>query len=199
MQPILPQFKNGGQIVVIFAILLTVMMFFLAWIVDGGRIAIYRAEANRGAESGANAGLIIVGDQMLTQSSVRQTEASVRRRCIPQAGYGTSAPSCTATPHPNDIPAWLTQNDRATLVSSAIQTRVATAVFGSVAQNKMGSDNPGISEVIVIYPFEYDSEDARVKIRVRIHRQATVLLVGILDRKEVEVVGEFTSSLVQRK
>ena len=191
--------RAAGQILIVFAILILIMVFFLAWIVDGGRIAIRRAETRRGAEAAANAGMVVVGNQMLTQAVARQTEAAGRPPCAPEAGYGTPAPNCTATPQIRDIPAWLTDDDRATLVSPAVQTPVAAAAQDYAARNNVGPASTNIVEFSVIYPFDYQAQAREIRLNIRIRRAISILLAGVLNRTQAELAEESIATLPQRK
>jgi hypothetical protein len=90
--------KPHGQVIAIVAFLLMVLLLLLAVAVDGGRLYIERARAARTVQSAADAGIGLVGEEMVTLAVPRQTAAAVKPACVPDAGFGTPEASCTATP-----------------------------------------------------------------------------------------------------
>ncbi len=191
--------KERAQVLIIVAIAMVVLMLLFAVIVDGGRLMIKDHQIGRVADAAAKAGMVVVGDQMVTQAVWRQSEAAMRPPCNPDAGYGTPGASCTATPQPQDIPAWLTDEDRATLVSPAMQTPVAAAVFEYADQNEAGPTDLDMCEVTVAYPFDYRLDDKNLHLHVRLHCHVAILLAGTLGQDQVRISAESEQSLPQRK
>ena len=142
---------EGGQVIIIVAVALMVILLILALIIDGARLMVERQELNRAADAAGKAGLIIVGDQMVTQVVAAQT-ASASITISPTALGGTPGPTLTPTPAPDDFYSWLNDSDRQTLVSPPIQTLVATQVLGSAEENDLGLSNPVVTDLVISYP-----------------------------------------------
>ncbi|MBC8330856.1 MAG: hypothetical protein H8E28_02635 [Anaerolineae bacterium] len=197
--------RSRGQILIVVAVLLLVVLFFLAVITDGARLMVEKHELNRGADAAARAGLVIVGDQMVTQVVYAQTMAAVHR-CTPPPEPETHEPedydphpTCTPTPQPSDFYAWLKDRHRATLVSSGMKTKVAVEVYAYADSNGLGLSNPAVEEIEVIYPYEYHPNGRDLNILVRIRRQVTVIFMGLLGMEEGKLYGETQQSIPQRK
>ncbi len=197
--------KLRGQILIVVAILLLVVLFFLAVIIDGARLMVEKHELDRAADAAARAGLVVVGDRMVTQVVAAQTKAALNR-CTPIPESNPLTPeeyvpphTCTPTPLPNDFYAWLKDHHRTTLVSPAMQTSVAGQVQAYADNNNLGLSNPNILELVVLYPYEYQPNHRDLNILVRIRRQVSVLLVGLLGIDQTELSGETQQSIPQRK
>ncbi|NPA72499.1 MAG: hypothetical protein GXO35_06690 [Gammaproteobacteria bacterium] len=180
------------------AIFLIASLLLLALIVDVGRISIERQSLANAAGSAAKAGLVVVGDQMMTQALAQQT-AAADSPCEPDAGYGTPDATCTATPSPADIPAWLSDEDRRRLVSSPMQTQVAAQVQQYAVRNHVGPDDPSISHFEVIYPYMYAPTARDLSIVVRIRRRFKILLFGFWEGSDtLEIEATSKQSIPQR-
>ncbi len=191
--------KERAQVLVIVTILLVVLMLLFAVIVDGGHLMIQNHQIGRVADAASKAGMVVVGDRMVTQAVWRQSEAAMRPPCTPDAGYGAPGAACTATPQPQDIPAWLTDEDRAALVSPAMQTPVAAAVLEYAEHNGAAPSSPNMCEVTVTYPFDYQPGDKNLRLRVHLHCHVAILLTGLLGQDQVGISAEGEQSLPQRK
>ena len=142
---------------------------------------------------------------MVTQVVAAQTKAALNR-CTPIPESNPLTPeeyvpphTCTPTPLPNDFYAWLKDHHRTTLVSPAMQTSVAGQVQAYADNNNLGLSNPNILELVVLYPYEYQPNHRDLNILVRIRRQVSVLLVGLLGIDQTELSGETQQSIPQRK
>ncbi len=186
-----------GQILIVIAVLLMVGLTLLAVAVDAGRLMIERTRLERGAQSAADASLGWVAEQMVTLAVPRMTAAAGRPACTPDAGYGTPAASCTATPEPAAIARWLTDDDRATLVSPPMRTAAAAEAIAYARRNGMGLE-PSPAAVQVDYPHEYEQRGSKLRLLVRIQRRATILLAGLLGHDFVDLIGESQSELPLR-
>ena len=122
---------------VIVAVLLIVILLFLAVIVDGARIMVEQRELSRAADAAGKAGLILVGDRMVTQVVDAQTVAAEITLTSTPMG-ATPGPTLTPTPGSDDFFEWLTDDHRMTLVAPPMQTLVATHVLGSLEENGLG-------------------------------------------------------------
>jgi hypothetical protein len=135
---------------------------------------------------------------MVTQAGPRQTEAAARSACVPDAGYGTPGAACTATPQPARAEHWLTDDDRVTLVAPAMQTQAAAEALAYASANRAATEDPGVLDVQIDYPFGYQPSEASLQIRVSILARLTFLLAGLLGDDEVDVAVEAISEIPQR-
>ncbi len=173
-----------GQMLIVIAILLAVMLMLLAMAVDGGRLMIERTRLRRSAQAAADAGIAIVAEQMVTQVAIRQAQAALLPTCA-------VLQPCTPAPAWNDVPAWLTDDDRATLVAPPVRTAVASEVEHYATLN-------GASPAEAAYPHDYDPRAASVRILVTLRRRASVLLAGLLGEEWVDLDGQGSSQIPQR-
>ncbi|MDF1499371.1 MAG: Tad domain-containing protein [Anaerolineales bacterium] len=187
--------KAKGQILIIVAVLIPVTLLLLAVAVDSGRIFIERGRVQRAAQSGADAGISVVAEQMVTLAVARQTVFAVTPSPTPPG-------TMTATPPPGDVPAWLTYEDRATLVSSVIQSTAAAEAREYVRLNGFDPGDPQIELVEVTFPQPgYDPADTSLEnlsLFVRIRRRTTVLLAGLLGESLILLESEAQSEIPQR-
>lgn len=169
---------------VVVALLLMVVLLLLAVAVDGGRLMVERTRVRRAAQAAADAGIAVVAEQMVTQAAARQTQAALLPTCAP-AGL------CTPTPPLNDVPGWLTDDDRATLVAPPMQTQVAAEAEDYAQRNEF-------PQAEVTYPESYDPGAPAVRILVTLRRHATILLAGLLGEEWVDLAGQGLSQVPQR-
>lgn len=190
--------NHRGQVIVVIAILLMVVLLFLAVIVDGARLMVEKQELERVADGAARAGLVLVGDQMVTQVIYAQTMAALHTGTPTPMG-GLPHPTSTPTPLPHDFYAWVNDDARATLASPAMQTAVAGQVQSYAENNGLGLSNPDVLEVQVVYPYEYHPDDPDLEIYVLIRRRVATLLVGLLGVEQSELIGDTKQSIPQRR
>ena len=176
--------RARGQMLVVIALLLMAVLMLLAVAVDGGRLLIERARLRRSAQAAADAGIGLVAEQMVTQAAARQTQAALLPTCAP-------AGPCTPTPALNDVPGWLTDEDRATLVAPLMQTQVAAEARDYAQRN-------AFPEAEVTYPEAYDPGGPVVRILVTLRRRATILLAGLLGEEWVDLDEQALSQVPQR-
>jgi len=177
-----------GQILVIAAILLSIGLLILAVAVDGGRVYLEHLRLERSAQSAADAGIGVAAEQVVTLAAARQTEAAEAPACA-----ATFPAPCTPTPPPFPIQAWLTEADRQALVSAAIQAEVESVARSYAEQNGLASET-----TFVDYPFDYQAQDAVVRVRVRTRRQLEILLAGLLDPDWVNLEAAAVAQVPQR-
>jgi hypothetical protein len=176
----------------IVAVLIPVVLLFLAVSVDAGRLYIEKARLERALQSGADAGISLAAEQMVTLVVARQTAI---------AGTPTPDSPHSGTPHPSpdDLYAWLTDDDRATLVSPANRAAVEAEALAYAARNGIDSSNPEILDIAVIYPqagFDpYNDGITSLRLELNARRRATILLTGLLGREFAELSGEAISGL----
>ncbi len=184
-----------GQVLVLVVVFVWVVLLLLALSVEVGRLSEERHRLRGVADAAAKGGMLVVADQMVTLAAARQTQAA-ESPCVPDAGYGTPGATCTATPRPEVVPAWLTDEDRATLVSPPMRTQVAQAVQTQLNRNGYGT---GDLEVEIQYPYHYhpEAEDLRLRLYLRVQLQS--LLAHLLGQERFWPVGvESQQELPQR-
>jgi hypothetical protein len=189
--------NEKGQVIVIVAVLLIVVLLFLAVIIDGARLMVEQQELNRAADAAGKAGLIVVGDQMVTQVVSAQTAAASITLTATPAG-STPGPTLTSTPEGDDFYTWLTGDHRKTLVAPPMQTQVATHVFGSADENGLGLSNPAVTGLDISYPDAYLPGGKNIQLTVRINRVVAVLFGSILNLEEGVLSGTTKQSIPQR-
>ena len=177
--------SRRGQVVVVIAFLIPVILLLMAVGVDAGRIFLARAELQRAAESAASAGISVVADRMVTQVVIRKTEA---------AGTPSTPIGATATPLPGGLTAWLTDEDRATLVSPAVVSAAESAARSILAENgvEAGTDVEFVSN----FPQQdYDPGNPDIPLliyKVGLRTRISILLAGLLYEgwTQIDVSGE---------
>lgn len=184
--------SGRGQVILIVAVLIPVVLLFLAVAVDAGRLYIETARLERALQSGADAGMSLAAEQMVTLVVARQTAiASTPTPDSPLPG--------TPLPSPDDLYAWLTDDDRATLVGPAISAVVREEALAYAALNGVDASDPEILELAVIYPqsgFDpYNADITSLRLELNARRRATILLAGLLGREFAELSSEAMSGL----
>lgn len=182
-----------GQVILIVAVLLVVLLFLLAVLIDAGRLFVEQQEINRALDAAGKAGLILVGDRMVTQVVAAQTAAA---SITP--GEGTPGPTPTRTPGPDDFYAWLTDEDRQTLVAPPLQTLVATQVLGSLEENGFGKDHPQVIYIGISYPEDYNLDDQTLEILLNFDRRVVILFGKILNLNQGVLSGSSKQTIPQR-
>jgi hypothetical protein len=183
-----------GQIVVVIAILIPIVLLFLAVAVDSGRLYSERAQMERGLQSGADAGMSLVAEQMVTLAVARQT--AIAQTQMPEPPFPTSTPS------PEDIVAWLTDDDREVLVSAPMRASVRSEALAYAKRNGIDDTEAEILEIDVVYPqIGYDPYNPNIttlRLSMSARRSTRFLLAGFLGREFVEISSEAVSELQQR-
>ena len=189
--------KQRGQVIVIVAVLLMVLLLFLAVIIDGARIFIEQQEINRALDAAGKAGLIVVGDRMVTQVVSAQTAAASITPSATISG-STPGPAPTETHSADDFYFWLTDEDRQTLVAPPMQTAVATHALGSLQENGLGLDNPNIIDIGITYPENYHLDDQTLEVLLNIDRRVVIIFGRILNLNEGVLSGSSKQTIPQR-
>ncbi len=189
--------REKGQVVIIVAVILMVILLFLALIIDGARLMVEQQEINRAADAAGKTGLILVGDQMVTQVVSAQTAAASITLTATPIG-STPGSILTPTPQPDDFYAWINEDHRKTLVAPSMQTLVATHVLGSAEENGFGSGNPHVTELIVTYPDQYVSDSQFLQLRVQINRMVAIIFGKLLNLNEGVLTGTTKQTIPQR-
>lgn len=179
--------KPSGQVVLIVAFLIMVLLLILAFMVDGGRLYLLRGHAVRSAQAAADAGMSVAADRIVTQAVLRQTEAAL-----------FPCSTCTPTPDLSAAEKWLTEEDRLNLISPPLQTAVVQEALEWAARNGYEESSPEILKVEVIYPFDYRPAGDTLGLQVTIRRRVTILLAGLLDSDAVDFSVQARSEVRQR-
>jgi len=188
---------ENGQVIIIVAFLLVVVLTLLALIIDGSRIMVVKQELNRAADAAGKAGLIIVGDQMITQVVGAQTAAASITVTATPVG-STPGPTLTPTPSLDDFYSWINDDHKKTLVAPPMQTLVATHVLGSAEENGYGLSNPDILRLDISYPDNYLPGDQNIQIKVRIDRFVAILFGSLFNFENGVLSGSTKQYIPQR-
>jgi len=187
--------RRNGQILIVVAVLIPVLLLLLAVAVDAGRLFIERGRMKRAAQAAAHAGISVVAEQMVTLAVARQTVMASTPSPTPPGVM-------TATPFPGDVPAWLQDEDRATLVSDAVLGIAATEAVEYANRNGFDIANPDTLAIVVTYPQPgYAPGDAGIpvlRLLVSIRQRATILLAGLLSDQWVDLTADGQSEIPQR-
>ncbi len=189
--------SEKGQVVIIVAVLLIAVLLFLAVIIDGSRLMIEQQELNRAADAAGKAGLIVVGDRMVTQVVSAQTAAASQTLTATPPG-STPGPTLTPTPAADDFYSWLTDDHRKTLVAPPMKTLVATYVLGSADENGLGLSNPAVTGLEITYPDQYTPDTQLLQIIVKVDRIVAIMFGSILNIEEGVLSGITKQSIPQR-
>jgi hypothetical protein len=172
---------------VIAAVLLSVALLLLAVVVDGGRLYLEHGRTKRAVQAAADAGIGVAAEHVVTLAVIRQTQAAEDILCLT-----APAGACTPTPPPGQPAAWLTDEDRATLVSAPVQTEAAEAALAYALHNGLTRE-----DTLVEYPHDFAAEDSNVRIRVQTERELAVLLAGLLSPDLVHMQVSAVSQVPQ--
>lgn len=189
--------KERGQVIIIVAVLLVVVLIILAVIIDGARIMVEKHELNRAADAAGKAGLIVVGDRMVTQVVAAQTAAASITVASTRIG-STPEPTWTPIPAADDFFAWITDDDRKTLIAPPMKTLVATHVIGSAEENGFGTSNPVKTGLQISYPDRYHTADNYIQIEVRIERKVAIIFGNLFTLDEGVLSGNTKQNIPQR-
>lgn len=186
-----------GQVILIVAVLLVVLLFLLAVLIDSARLFVEQQEINRALDAAGKAGLIVVGDRMVTQVVSAQTAAASITPSVTLSG-GTPGPTPTQTPGADEFYDWLSDDDRQTLVAPPFQTLVATQVLGSLNENGFGKDNPNIINIGISYPESYHLDDQTLEILLTLDRRVVIIFGKILNLNQGVLSGSSKQTIPQR-
>lgn len=191
------KFDESAQVIVIVAVLLIVVLLLLAVVIEGAVLILERRELTLGADASGKAGLIPVGDHMLTQVVSAQT-AAAKFTASPAPLTITPGPSLTETPSPDDLYAWLDEYHLKTLVAPPMRTTVATQSLGYAERNGIGPSNPDVLEFTVVYPYHFHAGRKGLTIYIRIRKEVTMGFASFLGVNEGVLSGETKQSIPHR-
>jgi hypothetical protein len=186
--------NEQAQIVIIVAVLLMVTLIFLAVVIDGARLMIERQELKRAADAAGKAGLIVVGDRMVTQVVQAQT-ATTKATVTPTSEGSTPGPTLTPTDPGDEFFSWLDDDHKQTLVAPPMQTLVTTYAIAYAEENELGPSHPAVIVIGVDYPYHYHPDDHHLQIYVRIRRKVSVMFGFMLGIPEGELSGDAKQSI----
>ena len=190
--------KQRGQILIIIAVLFIAVLSITAILIDSSRLLIEKQELNRASAAGGKSGMIYVGNLMVTQAGEAfQSTVQARVTSTP----GSLLPSPTAAPGGTDRPRvedYLSDQDRAHLISPPVRTQVASEVKKQIQLNGFEEGKGGIMEIEVIYPFEYWLEKEELEIFIRISKRVSVMFSGFLEPDSGVIKGESRQSIPHR-
>lgn len=189
--------EERAQVVIIVAVLLMVVLLLFAVIIDGSRLMWERQRLNRAADAAGKAGLVVVGDHMVTQVVGAQTVVASLTPSPTNIG-GTPNPTPTTMPAGDDFYAWLDDEHRATLVAPAMRTVVARYAIGYAEDNELGPSHPQVTSFEVIYPYQYHPADKHLSLLVRITRKVSVVFGSLFGMSEGVLTGNAKQSIPQR-
>ena len=185
-----------GQVIFILAVLLMILLLFLAVLIDGARLLIEQQEINRALDAAGKAGLIVAGDQMVTMAIAGQTAAASITPSATSTG-STPNPNPTATPQPDDFYGWLTDENLQTLVAPPMQTKVVTHALEFLEKNGLGLDNPDVTDIRVSYPGGTQSGDSTITVLLELDRRVVILFGRILAINQGTLSGKSKQTIPQ--
>ena len=184
--------KRHGQVLILVAVLIPILLLFLAVVVDAGRIFIERSRLQRSAQAAADAGISVVAEQMVTLAVARQTTMA-----------GTPSPTppgtMTATPPPGDIQGWLHDEDRRALTSDPLQATAVAETLLYALRNGLDLD---VLRLDVEFPqpgYTPGNSGIRVlRFMVEVERQTSILLAGLFGDAFISLEATGRSEIPQR-
>ena len=187
--------KSRGQVLILVAVLIPVVLLMLAVVVDAGRIFIERARLRRSAQAAADAGISVVAEQMVTLAVARQTVMASTPSPTPPG-------TMTATPLPNDVPAWLTDEDRRALTTDPLQGTAVAEALAYARRNGVDATQPDILRLEIQFPQPgYDPGESATHFLVflvEVERRTAVLLAGLLGESFINLEAAGQSEIPQR-
>lgn len=184
--------KDQGQVIILAAVLLIVLLILLAVLVDGARLYIERQAIDRALDGAGKAGLIVVGDRMVTQIVAAQTSLATTTL---SSSSSTIPPS--TTPAPDEYYSWLTEEAQQTLAAPPLQTVVADTVLASLEENGFGPDNPDVIDIRISYPDGYSSNDPTLAIGLELDYRVVIFFGNVLNLTEGVITGRSEQSIPQ--
>jgi len=186
--------NRRGQVLMIVAFLLPIALLLVAIAIDAGRIFIERGRTQRAAGAAANAGISVVSERMVNLASARQTQAA-------SVGMSTGSHMPTATPPPGNPVAWLTDEDRAVLVSTAVRSEAFAEAVRYLEENGFDATRAAL-EVHINYPQAgydpYATQITELSMRVQLEWRLDILLAGLLKEDWVKLAADARSQIPQR-
>ena len=180
----------------IVAVLFVVVLSITAVLIDSSRLVIEKQELNRASAAGGKSGMIYVGNLMVTQAGEAfQSTAQAQETNTPGSPSPTAAPGGTDRPR---VETYLSDQDRAHLISPPVRTQVAWEVKKQIELNGFEEGKGGIMEIEVIYPFEYWLEKEELEIYIRISKRVSVMFSGFLQTGSGVIKGASRQSIPQR-
>jgi hypothetical protein len=185
-----------SQVIIIVAFLFMILFLLIAIVIDGSLMLIQRQELLRLASSAGKAGLLEVGNQIMTQASIdqiiKQELELTSEAFISSNQLGTLAPQ-DKTPSIRN-----TQNYQATLISPPIQTQVASSAQEFIDDYLLLKPQLGYVSETIIYPYQDLSDKSDLEIWVQIRVKIRLIFGSLLFLEEGEIIGESIQSIQNR-
>lgn len=192
--------KSRGQILIILAFLIPIGLLIIAVAIDVGRLYRERAQAERAAQSAANAGVSALAEELATLAVARYQEAVSTPSATPDPAI-TAEPTQIATPTPpiQELTGWLRDDDRAALAWDPIRSRVIEVAEDYASLNDLDPERENIQALEITYPqtgFDpYDQDHTTLRLSVRVRGRSLMLLAGLVGREYVDFSVEAASEL----
>ena len=135
-----------GQLLIITGLSLVVFLLLLGGGIELCRILVFRSELNRAADAAGKAGLILVGDQILTQQAESRSDMN----------------DLLSTPELDGQ----SGGHFSTLTAPPMQTQVADEVRVSLAANGFIESDPMIKKIEVAYPLYSRVGEVAIEVRL---------------------------------
>lgn len=182
-----------SQIVVIAAMLFMVIFLMFAVLVDGYLIMIKRQELLQLASSAGKAGLIEVGNQIMTQNSIdlllkREIELTIqatRNSKLPETTFGEGKLPYVMS----------TQDYQATLISPPIQTQVTSRAQRYIDNANLFKPQADDVEVMIIYPYQYSDAKSNLIIWIRLKQKIRLFFGALFTLSDGEIIRESKQSI----
>ena len=165
-----------GQSLIMAAVLLAVLLFFLLAAVELFRLILIQEDLIRAAEAAGKSGLVLVGDQIMFD----QIESERNAENLDQA---SSAGSRSA-------------QDNAYLVSAPMQTQVAEEVIDSLERNGYQLEDPDLERINIEYPAL--SPRMEIALKVQLEIRVDSLFSDVLFLEEGVITGRSLQTIPQR-
>jgi len=167
-----------GQILLLFAFFLPIVLMLLAAVIELGRVWVYRVRLQRGAQAAVDAGISAAAEQIATLAIAAQTR--------------TACPTMSSTcPERGDLASWLDNAARATLTASDMQATVLAVAEDICELNQLSSGEAGIGSLLWTYPqvdFRPDDDSVTsLRLSLTMKGRVDILLGGWLGMEEVVV------------
>ncbi len=185
-----------SQVIIIVAILFMILFLLIAIVIDGSLMLIQRQELLRLASSAGKAGLLEVGNQIMTQDSIDQIIKQELE--LTSQAANSSNHFGTLSPQEKNPPLRNTQNYHATLISSPIQTQVASSAKEYINNYKLLKPQPGYVSETILYPYQDLSDKSDLEIWVQIRIKIRLIFGSLLFLEEGELIGESIQSIPNR-
>lgn len=154
----------------------------------------------RAAQAASDAGVSALAEEMATLAFERHQEAMATPSPTPDP-LATPIPTLemTSTPPPDDVAAWLQDEDREALTKDPIRSRVISVAEEFARLNGLDPADANIQEFEVRYPQPgfnpYDPAQGMLRLSVHARSRSLMLLAGLVGREYLEFTVEAASQV----